>query len=96
VLIPLCILYRSVCTAHCCFTFYDVLSKLAVDHFAHAEFVGTFLHWMLIMGLVMQKTSVVGRANNCSVEMNAIWKLGEDYCSPVIFCELEVRCLFGV
>jgi len=51
---------------------------------------------MLIMGLVMQKTSVVGRANNCSVEMNAIWKLGEDYCSPVIFCELEVRCLFGV
>lgn len=48
------------------------------------------------MGLVMQKTSVVGRANNCSVEMNAIWKLGEDYCSPVIFCELEVRCLFGV
>ncbi|KAG6920926.1 centromere protein M [Chelydra serpentina] len=31
----------------------------------------------------------VGRMNHCSVEMNAVRKLGNLYCSPVLFCELE-------
>ncbi|KAI1239097.1 hypothetical protein IHE44_0012206, partial [Lamprotornis superbus] len=31
------------------------------------------------------------RVNACSVEMNAICKLGETYCSPVLFCELELE-----
>ncbi|NXU10548.1 CENPM protein, partial [Pardalotus punctatus] len=33
----------------------------------------------------------VGRLNSCSVETNAICKLGEAYCSPVLFCELELE-----
>ncbi|XP_065597352.1 centromere protein M [Cyrtonyx montezumae] len=43
------------------------------------------------LGKVCFLVTGVGRVNNCSVEMNAIWKLGEDYCSPVIFCELELE-----
>lgn len=39
---------------------------------------------------------LVGRVNACSIETNAVCKLGETYCSPVLFCELEVRCLFGI
>ncbi|NXF22524.1 CENPM protein, partial [Rhodinocichla rosea] len=33
----------------------------------------------------------VGRVNACSIEMNAVCKLGETYCSPVLFCELELE-----
>ncbi|OXB71962.1 UNVERIFIED_CONTAM: hypothetical protein H355_001075 [Colinus virginianus] len=43
------------------------------------------------LGKVCFLVTGVGRVNNCSIEMNAIWKLGEDYCSPVIFCELELE-----
>ncbi|POI35484.1 hypothetical protein CIB84_000758 [Bambusicola thoracicus] len=43
------------------------------------------------LGKVCFLVTGVGRVNNCSVETNAIWKLGEDYCSPVIFCELELE-----
>uniref|UniRef100_A0A8C4XMW1 Centromere protein M n=1 Tax=Falco tinnunculus TaxID=100819 RepID=A0A8C4XMW1_FALTI len=35
--------------------------------------------------------SVFGRVNSCSVEISAVWKLGEAYCSPVLFCELELE-----
>lgn len=52
VLIPLWILYHSVCTACCCLTFYGAL-KISPGSFVDVEFPGTFLHWMLIMGLVM-------------------------------------------
>lgn len=32
-----------------------MLSELAAAHFADAEYLGTSLHRMMIMGLVMQK-----------------------------------------
>lgn len=34
---------------------------------------------------------IVGRMNKISVDMDAVWKLADCYCSPVLFCELEVR-----
>ncbi|KFP97821.1 Centromere protein M, partial [Leptosomus discolor] len=42
------------------------------------------------LGKVCFLVTGVGRVNYCGVEMNAIWKLGEVYCSPVLCCELEV------
>ncbi|XP_074934523.1 centromere protein M [Phalacrocorax aristotelis] len=33
----------------------------------------------------------VGRVNYCSVDMNDVWKLGEVYCSPMLFCEVELE-----
>ncbi|XP_063178621.1 centromere protein M isoform X2 [Chroicocephalus ridibundus] len=43
------------------------------------------------LGKVCFLVTGVGRVNYCSVDMNAIWKLGEVYCSPVLFCELELE-----
>ncbi|KFQ36081.1 Centromere protein M, partial [Merops nubicus] len=43
------------------------------------------------LGKVCFLVTGVGRMNYCSVEMSAVWKLGEDYCSPVFFCELELE-----
>ncbi|XP_054044397.1 centromere protein M isoform X1 [Rissa tridactyla] len=43
------------------------------------------------LGKVCFLVTGVGRVNYCSVDMNAIWKLGEAYCSPVLFCELELE-----
>ncbi|XP_074024920.1 centromere protein M [Numenius arquata] len=43
------------------------------------------------LGKVCFLVTGVGRVNYCNVEMNAIWKLGEVYCSPVLFCELELE-----
>ncbi|KAM6285188.1 centromere protein M isoform 1-T1 [Spheniscus humboldti] len=43
------------------------------------------------LGKVCFLVTGVGRVNYCSVEMNSIWKLGEVYCSPVLFCELELE-----
>uniref|UniRef100_A0A8D0GL00 Centromere protein M n=1 Tax=Sphenodon punctatus TaxID=8508 RepID=A0A8D0GL00_SPHPU len=31
----------------------------------------------------------VGRVNHSSVELNAIRKLADSYCSPIVFCELN-------
>ncbi|NXT78907.1 CENPM protein, partial [Zapornia atra] len=41
------------------------------------------------LGKVCFLVTGVGRMNCCSIDMNAIWKLREDYCSPVLFGELE-------
>ncbi|NWW92090.1 CENPM protein, partial [Rhynochetos jubatus] len=43
------------------------------------------------LGKVCFLVTGVGRVNYCSIDMNAIWKLGEDYCSPVLLCELELE-----
>uniref|UniRef100_A0A8D2PGQ9 Centromere protein M n=1 Tax=Zosterops lateralis melanops TaxID=1220523 RepID=A0A8D2PGQ9_ZOSLA len=43
------------------------------------------------LGKVCFLVTGVGRVNACSIETNAISKLAEAYCSPVLFCELEVR-----
>ncbi|XP_071588463.1 centromere protein M [Heliangelus exortis] len=42
------------------------------------------------LGKVYFLVTGVGRMNCCSVNMNDIGKLGEVYCSPVLFCELEL------
>ncbi|XP_065533103.1 centromere protein M [Lathamus discolor] len=43
------------------------------------------------LGKVCFLVTGVGRVNYCSVEMSSIWKLGEVYCSPVLYCELELE-----
>ncbi|NWU96611.1 CENPM protein, partial [Upupa epops] len=66
----------------------DIKSKYSLEKvkasIAHVD-VGFFL------GKVCFLVTGVGRLNYCSIDMNAIRKLGEDYCSPVIFCELELE-----
>ncbi|NXU36133.1 CENPM protein, partial [Drymodes brunneopygia] len=43
------------------------------------------------LGKVCFLVTGVGRVNACSFETSAISKLGEAYCSPVLFCELELE-----
>ncbi|XP_068858743.1 centromere protein M [Aphelocoma coerulescens] len=43
------------------------------------------------LGKVCFLVTGVGRVNACSVETSAVCKLGETYCSPMIFCELELE-----
>ncbi|XP_025958044.1 centromere protein M isoform X1 [Dromaius novaehollandiae] len=43
------------------------------------------------LGKVCFLVTGVGRVNYCSVQTNAVWKLGEVYCSPVLYCELELE-----
>ncbi|XP_039347649.1 centromere protein M isoform X2 [Mauremys reevesii] len=43
------------------------------------------------LGKVCFLITGVGRMNHCSVEMNAVRKLGNLYCSPVLFCELDTQ-----
>ncbi|XP_061218780.1 centromere protein M [Neopsephotus bourkii] len=43
------------------------------------------------LGKVCFLVSGVGRVNYCSVEMSSILKLEEVYCSPVLYCELELE-----
>ncbi|NXS67330.1 CENPM protein, partial [Pandion haliaetus] len=66
----------------------DIKSKYSLKNveasLAHVD-VNFFL------GKVCFLVTGVGRVNYCSVEMNAIWNLGEVYCSPVLFCELELE-----
>ncbi|KAM3833558.1 centromere protein M [Vipera latastei] len=41
------------------------------------------------LGKVCFLVTGVGRMSKISVDMDAIWKLADRYCSPVLFCELE-------
>ncbi|KAJ7425948.1 Centromere protein M [Willisornis vidua] len=43
------------------------------------------------LGKVCFLVTGVGRVNYCSIDTSAICKLGEAYCSPVLFCELELE-----
>ncbi|NXY77199.1 CENPM protein, partial [Glareola pratincola] len=43
------------------------------------------------LGKVCFLVTGVGRVNYCSIDTSAISKLGEIYCSPVLFCELELE-----
>ncbi|NXK95312.1 CENPM protein, partial [Formicarius rufipectus] len=43
------------------------------------------------LGKVCFLVTGVGRVNYCSIDTSAICKLGETYCSPVLFCELELE-----
>ncbi|NXQ14072.1 CENPM protein, partial [Peucedramus taeniatus] len=43
------------------------------------------------LGKVCFLVTGVGRVNSCSIDTSAVCKLGEAYCSPVLFCELELE-----
>ncbi|NWI09305.1 CENPM protein, partial [Crypturellus soui] len=43
------------------------------------------------LGKVCFLVTGVGRVNYCSIETNAVWKLRDIYCSPVLYCELELE-----
>ncbi|NWH35547.1 CENPM protein, partial [Chloropsis hardwickii] len=43
------------------------------------------------LGKVCFLVTGVGRVNACSIDTSAVCKLGETYCSPVLFCELELE-----
>ncbi|NXF02664.1 CENPM protein, partial [Smithornis capensis] len=66
----------------------DIKSKYSLKNveasLAHVD--GSFF-----LGKVCFLVTGVGRVNYCSIETNAICKLGEAYCSPVLFCELELE-----
>ncbi|XP_065511139.1 centromere protein M [Caloenas nicobarica] len=66
----------------------DIKSKYSLknveDSLAHVDA-------RFFLGKVCFLVTGVGRVNCCSVDMNAVWKLGENYCSPVLFCELELE-----
>ncbi|NXN78851.1 CENPM protein, partial [Bombycilla garrulus] len=66
----------------------DVKSKYSLKNvktsLAHVE--ASFF-----LGKVCFLVTGVGRVNACSIDTNAICKLGETYRSPVLFCELELE-----
>ncbi|XP_009994681.1 PREDICTED: centromere protein M [Chaetura pelagica] len=65
----------------------DIKSKYSLKN---VEDSLAYVDASFFLGKVYFLVTGVGRVNSCSVEMNAIWKLGEAYCSPVLFCELEL------
>ncbi|NXF46290.1 CENPM protein, partial [Oceanites oceanicus] len=66
----------------------DIKSKYSLKN---VEASLAYVDARFFLGKVCFLVTGVGRVNYCSVEMNAIWKLGEVYCSPVLFCELELE-----
>uniref|UniRef100_A0A8B9LXZ9 Centromere protein M n=1 Tax=Accipiter nisus TaxID=211598 RepID=A0A8B9LXZ9_9AVES len=66
----------------------DIKSKYSLKN---VEASLAYVDDSFFLGKVCFLVTGVGRVNCCSVEMNAIQNLGEVYCSPVLFCELEVE-----
>ncbi|XP_009893541.1 PREDICTED: centromere protein M [Charadrius vociferus] len=66
----------------------DIKSKYSLKN---VEASLAYVDASFFLGKVCFLVTGVGRVNYCSVEMNAIWKLGDVYCSPVLFCELELE-----
>ncbi|NXW02864.1 CENPM protein, partial [Fregetta grallaria] len=66
----------------------DIKSKYSLKN---VEASLAYVDASFFLGKVCFLVTGVGRLNYCSVEMNAIWKLGEVYRSPVLFCELELE-----
>ncbi|NXO00961.1 CENPM protein, partial [Rhinopomastus cyanomelas] len=66
----------------------DLKSKYSLEKL-EASLVHVDIGYFL--GKVCFLVTGAGRLNCSSIDMNAIRKLGEVYCSPVIFCELELE-----
>uniref|UniRef100_A0A8B9BJM6 Centromere protein M n=1 Tax=Anser brachyrhynchus TaxID=132585 RepID=A0A8B9BJM6_9AVES len=66
----------------------DIKSKYSLKN---VEASLAYVDASFFLGKVCFLVTGVGRVNNCSIEMNAIWKLRDVYCSPVLLCELEVE-----
>ncbi|XP_030815984.1 centromere protein M [Camarhynchus parvulus] len=66
----------------------DIKSKYSLKN---VETSLAYVDASFFLGKVCFLVTGVGRVNACSIEMNAVCKLGETYCSPVLFCELELE-----
>ncbi|NWI51935.1 CENPM protein, partial [Calyptomena viridis] len=66
----------------------DIKSKYSLKN---VEASLAYVEARFFLGKVCFLVTGVGRVNYCSIETNAISKLGEAYCSPVLFCELELE-----
>ncbi|XP_037245817.1 centromere protein M [Falco biarmicus] len=66
----------------------DIKSKYSLEN---VEASLAYVDASFFLGKVCFLVTGVGRVNSCSVEISAVWKLGEAYCSPVLFCELELE-----
>ncbi|NWS99662.1 CENPM protein, partial [Mionectes macconnelli] len=66
----------------------DIKSKCSLKN---VEASLAYVDGSFFLGKVCFLVTGVGRVNCCSVEINAISKLGEAYSSPVLFCELELE-----
>ncbi|NXY13193.1 CENPM protein, partial [Atrichornis clamosus] len=66
----------------------DIKSKYS---FRNVEASLAYVDASFFLGKVCFLVTGVGRVNCCSIETNAICKLGATYCSPVLFCELELE-----
>ncbi|NXA72292.1 CENPM protein, partial [Thryothorus ludovicianus] len=66
----------------------DIKSKYSLKN---VETSLAYVDARFFLGKVCFLVTGVGRVNACSIETNAICKLGETYCSPVLFCELELE-----
>ncbi|NWS25568.1 CENPM protein, partial [Polioptila caerulea] len=66
----------------------DIKSKYSLKN---VETSLTHVDARFFLGKVCFLVTGVGRVSACSIDTNAICKLGETYCSPVLFCELELE-----
>ncbi|NXS27362.1 CENPM protein, partial [Pomatostomus ruficeps] len=66
----------------------DIKSKYSLKN---VEASLTYVDASFFLGKVCFLVTGVGRVSACSIETSAICKLGEAYCSPVLFCELELE-----
>ncbi|XP_058661735.1 centromere protein M [Ammospiza nelsoni] len=66
----------------------DIKSKYSLKN---VETSLAYVDASFFLGKVCFLVTGVGRVNACSIETNAVCKLGETYCSPVLFCELELE-----
>ncbi|NXQ60379.1 CENPM protein, partial [Anthoscopus minutus] len=66
----------------------DIKSKYSLKN---VEASLAYVDASFFLGKVCFLVTGVGRVNDCSIDTNAVCKLGEVYCSPVLFCELELE-----
>ncbi|XP_009075400.1 PREDICTED: centromere protein M [Acanthisitta chloris] len=66
----------------------DIKSKYSLKN---VEASLTYVDASYFLGKVCFLATGAGRANHCNVDTGDIRKLGEDYGSPVLFCELELE-----
>ncbi|NXC81173.1 CENPM protein, partial [Cercotrichas coryphoeus] len=66
----------------------DIKSKYSLKN---VETSLAYVDANFFLGKVCFLVTGVGRVNACSIETNAVCKLAETYCSPVLFCELELE-----
>ncbi|KFV68835.1 Centromere protein M, partial [Dryobates pubescens] len=66
---------------------FDIKSKYSLRNI---EASLAYVDARFFLGKVCFLVTGVGRMNYSSIEVTDIWRLGDVYCSPVLFCELEL------